>query len=117
MSNNAKPLDNYEQSFLMTALLFDNKNVDQLLHLLPKEQSERLAIAKQQFMSLAREERLTQAVLELKRLLFIKENRHKEQNLEQTIKKEPKYLQKIILDGANKEASKLSQLAFNIFIS
>lgn len=75
MTIHHKPLHPYEQSMLLVAMLFDSKNLNQTLSFFPVEQAERVSGAQEKFMELSRNERMTQIVFELRRLLLIDEHR------------------------------------------
>jgi hypothetical protein len=94
-----KPLHRYEQGMLLSAMLFDRKNLPDILKFFPDEQADRMGMAKEKFMALPHNEWMTQIVLELRRLLLIDENRidwiHKSW-IEDALAKDPPYLKKII---------------------
>lgn len=94
-----KSLHIHEQSMLLSVLLFDGKNTTELLQFLPEQLAQRMDIAKEKFLALPRDERMTQVVLELRRLLLIDEYRldiiHPSW-VEDALMKEPLYLQKML---------------------
>lgn len=99
MLQTKKPLHSYEQSMLLSAMLFDAKNLSALLKFLPEDQAQRMLCAKDKFLTLPRNERMTQIVLELRRLLLIDEHPvdffHKSW-LDDALKQEPAYLRPFI---------------------
>ena len=84
---------------LLTSLLFARKHLDEILSFLPEQQSERMHEAKGRFLKLEQEERITQIILELRRLLMIKEHNirwiHKSW-IDEELTKEPPYLRTIL---------------------
>lgn len=94
-----KPLHAYEQSMLLALLLFDSKNINEILSFFPDEQRDKMNVAKNKFMNLPKNERLTQIVLELRRLILIDENQlhwiHQSW-IDDALEKEPGYLRQII---------------------
>lgn len=97
-----KPLHSYEQSMLLVAMLFDRKSLPEILKLLPDEQSQRMLLAQDKFAKLERNERMTQIILELRRLLLIDEHRidwiHQSW-IDDALAKEPSYLKPIIIES------------------
>ncbi len=77
MASHKKPLHSYEQSMLLSAMFFDSSNTSELLKFFPDEQAARMSLAKDKFLALARNERMTQIVLELRRLLLIERATHR----------------------------------------
>lgn len=73
MGSYKKPLNTYEQSLLLMAMLFDRQNLDGILSFFPDDQNQRMVRAREKFLSLPRDECMTQIVLELRRLLLIDE--------------------------------------------
>ena len=94
-----KPLHSYEQSLLLSAMFFDSKNITDLLNFFPDDQATRMNAAKDRFLALPRNERMTQIVLELRRLLLIDERRvawiH-ESWIDDALLHEPGYLRGVI---------------------
>jgi hypothetical protein len=105
---NKKLLHPYEQGMLLSAMLFDRKNLSDIMNFFPEEQVEHMNTAKQKFMALQRDERMTQIVLELRRLLLINEYRidriHKSW-IDSALAKEPVYLRSIILKSIAKQTT------------
>lgn len=99
---NNKILHHYEQSLLLVATLFYQKHLEELLALFPDEQISRISDAKERFLRLDKSERITQIILELKRLLLTQENTtaliHESWLLDQ-LSKEPPYLRKILSEA------------------
>lgn len=99
MNVNKKLLRPEEQTMLLASLLFARKHLDEILSFLPEQQSERMHEAKYRFLKLEQEERITQIILELRRLLLIKEHNirwiHKSW-IEEELTKEPLYLRSIL---------------------
>lgn len=99
MMGNKKILPLEEQTMLLTSMLFARKHLDELLSFLPEHQSERMHEAKGRFLKLEQKERIKQIILELRRLLLVKEHNirwiHKSW-IDEELKKEPEYLRVII---------------------
>lgn len=129
MLESQKPLHPYEQSMLLVAMLFDNKNIKEVLSLLPQKQSDRMHSAKEKFYKLSRNERMTEIVFELRRMLLIDEHRidwiHPSW-IDAALAKEPPYLrpviEKAIRQGSQKKSENQTRafvplpLVFNMFI-
>ncbi|HXW53225.1 MAG TPA: hypothetical protein VEL47_03870 [Myxococcota bacterium] len=99
MADHKRPLHSYEQSMLLSAMFFDSNNTRELLKFFPEEQAARMNLAKDQFLTLPRNERMTQIVLELRRLLLIDEQRIEwihQSWIEDALAKEPIYLKDIL---------------------
>jgi hypothetical protein len=99
MAASRKPLHSYEQSMLLVAMLFDGKTIDQILSFLPDQQQERIEKAKEKFLRLSRNERMTEIVFELRRLLLIDEypiDWIHQSWIDDALSKEPAYLKPII---------------------
>lgn len=115
MAASRKPLHPYEQSMLLVAMLFDRKNLADILKFLPDEQSERMNIAKDKFLALERNDRITQIILELRRLLLIDENRidwiHQSW-IDDALANEPFYLRPIIAQSLAHRSHKGNERAF-----
>jgi hypothetical protein len=99
MANNRKPLPVEEQTLLLTSMLFARKHLDEIFSFLPEERQERMHGAKFRFLELEQNERVTQIILELRRLLLIKRDNirwiHRSW-IEEELDKEPAYLQSIL---------------------
>lgn len=106
---NKKPLHAYEQSMLLAVLLFDSKNINEILSFFPDEQRDKMNIAKNKFMNLPKNERLTQIVLELRRLILMDESQihwiHQSW-IDDALEKEPGYLRQIIEQALKEPPSK-----------
>lgn len=111
-----KPLHSYEQSMLLVAMLFDRKNLPELMRLLPDEQRNRMLSAQEKFAKLERNERMTQIILELRRLLLIDEHRidwiHQSW-IDDALSKEPAYLKPIIMESILHRAQKGNEASDN----
>ncbi len=94
-----KLLHHYEQSMLLVAMLFSRKQLDDILALFPDEQMIRIEAAKDRFLRLEKSERITQIILELRRLLLAKENKiawiHQSW-IDDELLKEPPYLRVLL---------------------
>lgn len=114
MDSKKKPLHSYDQSMLLSAMLFDRKNIAELLQFFPKEQSERMHAAIDHFSHLSREERITKIVLELRRLLLIDEHKvdwiHKTW-IEDALRSEPLYLQSILKESIDARLHKTNGMS------
>lgn len=91
-----------EQSLLLSALLMAEKNLLEILSFLPDHSRFRLKIAQEKFLSLPKNERLTQIILELRRLLLIDEfsiDWIHQSWIEHAFSKEPDYLRPIITEA------------------
>lgn len=100
--NNKKPLHAYEQSMLLSALLFDNSNIDDILQFFPDEQRERMSFAKNKFLNLQKNERLTKIVLELRRLILMDDNPINwihQSWIDDALALEPPYMREIVLSS------------------
>lgn len=99
MSTNKKLLPLEEQTLLLTSLLFARKHLDEILSFLPDHQSVRMHEAKFRFLKLEQEERITEIITELRRLLLLKEHTirwiHKSW-IDEELDKEPVYLRTIL---------------------
>lgn len=97
-----KLLHPYEQSLLLVAMLFSRNQLDEILSLFPDEQIERIENAKIRFLRLEKNERITQIILELRRLLLTKENKiawiHPTWIADE-LTKEPPYLRELLNDA------------------
>lgn len=97
-----KLLHPYEQSLLLVAMLFSRNQLDEILALFPDEQIERIEHAKIRFLRLEKNERITQIILELRRLLLTKENKiawiHPTWIADELMK-EPPYLKELLNDA------------------
>lgn len=102
MTFSKKPLHPYEQSMLLVAMLFDGNNLHEILQMFPASQSERMNAAKEKFLKLERNDRMTEIVLELRRLLLIDEHRidwiHQTW-IDDALAQEPSYLRAVIVDA------------------
>lgn len=88
-----------EQSLLLVSLLFARKHLDNIYSFFSDAQCERMNDAKTRFLRLEQGQRVTQIILELRRLLLIKENNFKWIHptwFEHELAKEPAYLRAII---------------------
>jgi hypothetical protein len=104
-----KPLHAYEQSMLLSALLFDSQNISEVLSLFPDEQRERMSLAKSKFLNLPKNERLTQIVLELRRLILIDENPLNwihQTWIDDALEQEPLYLRNLIIESFKERTHK-----------
>lgn len=111
MVNNKKPLHANEQSMLLSAMLFDQKNIPDLLKFFPDDVAARMNMAKDNFLTLPRNERMTQIVLELRRLLLIDEHRADwihHSWIDEALLLEPPYLRGIIKEAIETRSSKVS---------
>lgn len=107
--NNKKPLHAYEQSMLLSALLFDNNNVDEILRFFPEEQRERMSFAKNKFLNLQKNERLTKIVLELRRLILMDDNPISwihQSWIDDALALEPPYMREIVLRSIQERSPK-----------
>lgn len=111
-----KPLNACEQSMLLSAMLFDSKNIDDILKFFPDEHYERLMLAKQKLLNTSNPDRLTQIILELRRLLLIENNiYHIHQSwIDDLMTNEPKYLRNIITDILLRPLSKTNIQLFPV---
>ncbi|MCA9506939.1 MAG: hypothetical protein KC505_00780 [Myxococcales bacterium] len=95
MKESKKLLHHYEQSLLLVAMLFSRNNLDDILNLFPEEQIWRIEGAKARFLKLEKNERMTQIILELRKLLLVPEHTiawvHPSW-IKDELKKEPLYL-------------------------
>jgi hypothetical protein len=88
-----------EQSLLLVSLLFARKHLDEIYSFFSESQRERMNEAKTRFLRLEQGQRVTQIILELRRLLLIKENNFHWIHpswFEHELAKEPLYLREII---------------------
>lgn len=88
-----------EQSLLLVSLLFARKHLDEIYSFFSEEQCERMNEAKTRFLRLEQAPRVTQMILQLRRLLLIKENNFRWIHptwFEHELDKEPRYLRAII---------------------
>ena len=88
-----------EQSLLLVSLLFARKHLDEIYSFFSEAQCERMNEAKTRFLRLEQSARVTQIILELRRLLSIKENNFRWIHpswFEHELAKEPAYLRDII---------------------
>lgn len=99
MDESRKPLHPYEQSMLLVAMLFDGKNINDILSVLPDQQRARMHYANEIFLKMPRNERMTEIVFELRRLLLVDEHRidwiHQSW-IDDALAKEPPYLRPVI---------------------
>lgn len=102
MLDHQKPLHTYEQSMLLVAMLFDSKNLSDILDVLPASQKERMQASCEKFHKLPRNVCLTEVVFELRRLLLIDEHRidwiHQSW-IDDALAKEPTYLRALIAEA------------------
>ena len=88
-----------EQSLLLVSLLFARRHLDEIYSFFSEEQCERMNEAKTRFLRLEQAPRVTQMILQLRRLLLIKENNFRWIHptwFEYELDKEPPYLRAII---------------------
>jgi len=88
-----------EQSLLLVSLLFARKHLDEIYSFFSEEQCERMNEAKTRFLRLEQAPRVTQMILQLRRLLLLKENNFRWIHptwFEHELDKEPPYLRVII---------------------
>ena len=88
-----------EQSLLLVSLLFARRHLDEIYSFFSEEQCERMNEAKTKFLRLEQATRVTQMILQLRRLLLIKENNFRWIHptwFEHELDKEPPYLRAII---------------------
>jgi hypothetical protein len=112
---NKKLLPPDEQSLLLVSLLFARRHLDEIYSFFSAEQTERMNEAKMRFLRLEQAPRVTQIILELKRLLLIKEHNIRWIHptwFEHELAKEPPYLRAIIAPLLEKKES----LDKNIFL-
>jgi hypothetical protein len=129
MAASEKPLHPYEQSMLLVSMLFDAKNINEILSLLPERQSMRMHKANEKFLKMPRNDRMTEIVLELRRMLLIDEHRidwiHQSW-IDDALASEPAYLRPFIDDalkhGAQKKHDEIMRefipppVIFNMFV-
>ncbi len=109
---NNKLLHHYEQSLLLIAMLFFQKHLEELLALFPEDQIHRITAAKDRFLRLDKSERITQIILELKRLLLTEENTtaliHESWIIDQ-LSKEPAYLRTLLGEALSNKTPRVQK--------
>lgn len=117
--DNRKPLHPYEQSMLLVTMLFDGKNVNDILSVLPEHQSKRMHSANEKFLSMPRNERMTEIVFELRRMLLVDEHRFDWMHqswLDEALASEPSYLRPLIVEALSYGALKKNDQEHRSFV-
>lgn len=100
-----KNLNDYEYSFLLIALLFSRKNINDIINFLPDVLQDKIKNKISFFLSLKQSDRIAKIIYELKRLI----NKNDLNNIKITdeefekIKNEPKYLRDILKHDKSKK--------------
>lgn len=113
-------LSTVEKSFMLVALLFSRKKLDEILFYLPEESQKKIKEVVPIFLFLSQSDRVTKIIKELKKLFSLSSNKIDldQEKIFYMLEQEPEYLKKFIkncLDNRENFNNKFTNLVLEKF--